>query len=134
MSAHDHHHPHGSEAPAAPAKAEPRTQFSVSDKAAGKLKELLEQEKKGPEFGLRIGVQGGGCSGLSYFMDFDTQQPNDRTFEDSARSVKIFIDPKSLLYMSGSILDYAEGLMGSGFTIKNPQVKGSCGCGSSFNV
>ncbi len=129
MSAHEH--AHGSETPA---PAVPRTQFSVSDKAASKLKELLAQEQKGPEFGLRLGVQGGGCSGLSYFMDFDTEHPNDRIFEDEAKTVKVFVDPKSLLYMSGSTLDFAEGLMGSGFTIKNPQVKGSCGCGHSFNV
>lgn len=107
-------------------------QFSLTDKAAQKLKALLEEEKKGPEIGLRVGVQGGGCSGLSYFMDFDAQKPNDRVFEHLG--VKVYIDPKSILYVSGSVLEYAEGLMGSGFTIKNPQVKGSCGCGQSFTT
>jgi iron-sulfur cluster assembly protein len=107
-------------------------QITVTDKAAEKLKELLAQEGKGPEFGLRLGVQGGGCSGMSYFMDFDTAQPNDRVFEH--QGVKVVVDPKSILYLSGSVLDYAEGLMGSGFSIKNPNVKGSCGCGHSFNV
>lgn len=127
---HEHGHDHGAPAPEAP----PRAQFSVTAKAAEKLKEFLAQEQKGPEFGLRLGVQGGGCSGFSYFMDFDAERPNDRIFEDEGKTVKVFIDPKSLLYVSGSSLDYAEGLMGSGFTIKNPNQKGSCGCGSSFSV
>jgi iron-sulfur cluster assembly protein len=106
----------------------------VTEQAALKLKELLAQEQKGPEYGLRVGVQGGGCSGLSYFMDFDTQKPNDRIFEDAGKTVHVFIDPKSLLYISGSSLDFTEGLMGSGFAIKNPMQKGGCGCGHSFNV
>lgn len=113
-------------------QAPPRAQFSVTDKAAEKIKSLLEQEQKGSEFGLRVGVQGGGCSGLSYFMDFDAEKPDDRVFEH--QGVKVFVDPKSILYMSGSILDYTEGLMGAGFAIKNPMQKGSCGCGHSFTV
>ena len=81
---------------------------------------------------MRVGVQGGGCSGLSYFMDFDAEKPDDRIFEH--QGVKVFVDPKSLLYMSGSVLDYTEGLMGAGFAIKNPMQKGACGCGHSFTV
>ncbi|MBI2900616.1 MAG: iron-sulfur cluster assembly accessory protein [Planctomycetes bacterium] len=135
MAEHAQAHGAAEAAPLGPSGAEgPRAQLTVTDKAAAKLKELLAQEKKGPEYGLRLGIQGGGCSGFSYFMDFDAEKPGDRVFEDAAKTVKVFVDPKSLLYMSGSVLDFSEGLMGSGFSIKNPMAKGSCGCGHSFNV
>ena len=129
---HGHSHGHGAAPVAAPPAAPALTALTVTDKAAEKLKGLLEQEKKGPEFGLRLGVQGGGCSGLAYFMDFDTTRENDRVFEH--QGARVFVDPKSILYMSGSVLDYTEGLMGAGFSIKNPMVKSSCGCGSSFTT
>ncbi len=119
----------GPEAPA----GKPRPAFSITPKAAEKLKALMAEQKKDPATtGLRIGVQGGGCSGLQYFMDFDEQKPNDRVFEQDG--VKVFIDPRSILHVSGSFLEFAEGLMGSGFAIKNPNVKGSCGCGHSFTT
>ena len=108
-------------------------QIVVSDKAAEKLCELMVAEKKDPKaYGLRLGVQGGGCSGLTYFMDFDTPRDDDKVFAN--KGARVLVDPKSILYVSGSILDYTEGLMGSGFQIKNPNVKSSCGCGSSFNT
>jgi iron-sulfur cluster assembly protein len=107
--------------------------IGVSDKAAEKLCELMVAEKKDPAlFGLRLGVQGGGCSGMTYFMDFDTPRADDKIFEN--KGARVLVDPKSILYVSGSVLDYSEGLMGSGFQIKNPNVKSSCGCGSSFNT
>lgn len=110
-------------------------QISISDKAAEKLKGLMEAEKKDPGvFGLRLGVQGGGCSGLTYFMDFDETRPDDKVFTHEAHGVRVLVDPRSLLYINGSILDYSEGLMGAGFSIKNPNVKGSCGCGHSFTT
>ena len=105
----------------------------VSDKAAEKLVELMVAEKKDPAtYGLRLGVQGGGCSGLSYFMDFDTAKADDKVFEH--KGARVLIDPKSILHVSGSVLDYSDGLMGSGFQIKNPNAKSSCGCGSSFQT
>jgi iron-sulfur cluster assembly protein len=101
--------------------------------AAGKLKSIMEQEKKDPAtIGLRIGVQGGGCSGLQYLMDFDEKRADDRVFENGG--MKVYIDPRSVLHVSGSILEYQDGLMGSGFAIKNPNVKGNCGCGKSFST
>lgn len=119
--------------PAPPASAPPGAALSISPRAASKLKELLTAEKKDPATtGLRLGVQGGGCSGLTYIMEFDGKRETDRVF--SLDGVQVFVDPKSILYMSGSVLDYAEGLMGSGFSIKNPNVKGSCGCGHSFTT
>lgn len=109
-------------------------QILISEKAAEKLKALMETEKKDPViYGLRIGVQGGGCSGMTYFMDFDEAQSEDKIFT-ATNGARVIIDPKSILYVSGSILDYTEGLMGAGFSIKNPNVKGSCGCGHSFTT
>jgi iron-sulfur cluster assembly protein len=131
---HSHGHDHGA-AGAAEVQAPSRFsgQIAITDKAAEKLKSLMETEKKDlATTALRIGVQGGGCSGLSYFMDFDTPTAEDKVFTHGG--VKVAVDPRSILYLSGSILDYAEGLMGSGFSIKNPNVKGTCGCGSSFTT
>ena len=108
-------------------------QIVVSDKAAEKLCELMVAEKKDPTvYGLRLGVQGGGCSGLTYFMDFDTAREDDKIFEN--KGARVLVDSKSILHVSGSTLDYSEGLMGSGFQIKNPNAKSSCGCGSSFQT
>lgn len=127
-----HTHSHSGPVPAPPLSA-PGPGLSISPRAAAKIAELLAAEKKDPATtGLRLGVQGGGCSGLTYLMEFDAKRETDRVF--SLNGVQVFVDPKSILYMSGSVLDYAEGLMGSGFSIKNPNVKGSCGCGHSFTT
>ena len=130
---HDHGHaPAAVPAPPRPTGA-PGPALSVSPKAAAKLAEFLATEKKDPATtGLRLGVQGGGCSGLSYVMEFDTKRDTDRVFTQDG--IQVFVDPKSVLYISGSVLDYSEGLMGSGFVIRNPNVKGSCGCGQSFTT
>jgi|SRR5689334_18658233 len=130
---HEHAHAHATSAVPAPPKAPAGPGITISPRAASKLGELLAAEKKDPATtGLRIGVQGGGCSGLTYIMEFDGKRETDRVF--SLDGVQVFVDPKSILYMSGSMLDYNEGLMGSGFSIKNPNVKGSCGCGHSFTT
>ncbi len=129
-------HSHGGAQPQATEVQAPSRfsgQIAVTDKAAEKLAELMVAEKKDPaQYGLRLGVQGGGCSGMTYFMDFDTGREDDKVFTN--KGVRVFVDPKSILYVSGAVLDYAEGLMGSGFQIKNPNVKSSCGCGSSFQT
>ncbi|MBI4313937.1 MAG: iron-sulfur cluster insertion protein ErpA [Candidatus Omnitrophica bacterium] len=105
---------------------------TLTDKAVGKLKTLLEQDGK-PDYGLRLKVVGGGCSGMSYAMDFEEKPaPGDNTYEQSG--VKVFVDPQSEQYVNGAIVDYTEALTGAGFTIKNPNAKGGCGCGSSFTV
>jgi len=137
---HDEHgghgHSHGGAQPAATQVQAPSRfsgQIAVTDKAAEKLCELMVAEKKDPAvYGLRLGVQGGGCSGLTYFMDFDTPREDDKVFEN--KGARVFVDSKSILHVSGSILDYTEGLMGAGFQIKNPNAKSSCGCGSSFQT
>lgn len=105
---------------------------TLTDKAADKLRKLLEHEGKAG-YGLRLKVVGGGCSGMSYAMDFEAQPaPADKVYED--HGVKVFVDPQSDQYVGGSIVDYTEALTGAGFTIKNPNAKGSCGCGHSFTV
>jgi iron-sulfur cluster assembly protein len=104
--------------------------ISVSEAAADEIKKLLPAESG--KTGLRLEVKGGGCSGMSYGLSFDNQQENDLTIE--TLGVKVFVDPKSAIYLKGTLLDFHGGLEGRGFAIKNPQAKGSCGCGQSFSV
>ena len=104
---------------------------SITDRAAEKIKQLAAAKNEEGQ-GLRLKVVGGGCSGLQYKMDLDAQRPGDRVFEkDGAR---VLVDMKSLLYLNGTELDYKEELMQSGFVFQNPNVKRSCGCGTSFGV
>lgn len=105
---------------------------TITETAAKKIKFLLAEEGKTLDYGLRLGVKSGGCSGLSYLMDFDTQKEGDQVFENDG--AKVIVDPKSFLYVNGTVLDYVDGLHGAGFALTNPNVKGSCGCGSSFTV
>ncbi|HJY79533.1 MAG TPA: iron-sulfur cluster assembly accessory protein [Candidatus Binatia bacterium] len=105
--------------------------IEISENAAKKIHDILvQQEKEGQ--GLRVKVVGGGCSGLSYKMDIDAPRDGDRIFERD--DVKVLVDRKSFLYLRGTELDYSESLMDSGFKLHNPNVKRSCGCGSSFSV
>src|SRR6202049_2843462 len=108
--------------------------INLSERAAKKICELLEKEGVSPEKGgLRVGVQGGGCSGLSYAMRLDTQaRDRDKIFEE--HGARIFVDPKSLLYLNGTILEYEETLMRQGFVFQNPNAARNCGCGSSFTA
>jgi iron-sulfur cluster assembly protein len=106
---------------------------TVSDIARDKIFDLRDKEGKTESFGVRVAVEGGGCSGLMYNLAFDAeQQPTDHTFED--KGVKIFVDKKSLLYLLGTELDYSDGLNGKGFHFKNPNATRTCGCGESFSV
>ncbi|MCE5308320.1 MAG: iron-sulfur cluster assembly accessory protein [Acidobacteriales bacterium] len=105
--------------------------IQVTPKAVEKIRQAFM--KQGVSGGLRLGVQGGGCSGLSYLIKFEPQaRPADKVFEFGG--VKIFVDPKSLLYLDGTTLDYTETLMHSGFSFHNPHAKTSCGCGTSFTA
>lgn len=106
--------------------------ITLSETAVKQILRFREDEKM-PDGGLRISVVGGGCSGLSYKLDFQKDpQPNDKVFEQNG--VKLYIDPKSYLYVKGLELDYSGGLNGTGFTFKNPNATKSCGCGTSFSV
>ena len=104
----------------------------LTETAVGKVREILDGQEPKPS-GLRISVVGGGCSGFSYSMAFENS-PNmlDKTYEFSG--LKVFIDQASMLYLDGAEVDYVESLEGSGFKFSNPQVKSTCGCGSSFSV
>jgi iron-sulfur cluster assembly accessory protein len=106
--------------------------LTITPRAAEKIKALREAEKVEADRWLRVGVTGGGCSGFTYFMDFDAAREDDHVVESDG--VKVFVDPRSAMYLRGSQLDYVEGLMGAGFKIHNPNVKGTCGCGHSFEV
>ncbi len=106
--------------------------FSVTEKAAEEIKKLLSEENI-PNAVLRVRVVPGGCSGFSYEMGFDDETADsDKLFENGG--VKVAIDELSLPYLEGSVLDYKDGLNGTGFAINNPNAKGSCGCGQSFNA
>lgn len=106
--------------------------ISLTDGAVARLQRLLA-ERKTPEAGLRIAVKGGGCSGLAYHMEWaEKARERDKTFE--REGVRVFIDPKSYLYLMGTELVFEETLLASGFKLQNPNVKGSCGCGDSFTV
>ena len=102
--------------------------ITLTPTAAEHLKRLLPT----PETALRIRVVGGGCSGMSYQMALDTPTPADQVIQQ--HGVTVVVDPKSTLYLKGSQVDYVESLTGAGFTVSNPNAKGSCGCGSSFAV
>ena len=106
--------------------------IQMTEKAVGKVKEIMASQEPAPA-GLRIAVVGGGCSGFSYSMAFENQ-PNmlDKTYE--YKGLRIFVDQASLLYLDGAEVDFVETLEGSGFKFNNPQVKSTCGCGSSFQV
>jgi iron-sulfur cluster assembly protein len=108
--------------------------ITVTDKAISKIRSAMAKEGISPEQGgLRLGVQGGGCSGLSYNIRFDTQpRERDRIFQ--FEDVRVFVDPKSFIYLHGMTLDYQETLMQQGFVFVNPQATKSCGCGSSFSA
>lgn len=106
--------------------------ITVTDTAVVKIKELLKRQES-PSHGLRMKVVGGGCSGLQYQLDFEKSPgEDDNTIESGG--IRIFVDMKSALYLTGTELDYDDGLMGAGFKINNPNATNQCGCGESFSV
>jgi iron-sulfur cluster assembly protein len=117
-----------------PSAESPKIQgVQVTDKAVRRIRTAMAKEGISPDQGgLRLGIQGGGCSGLSYNIRFDTQ-PRERDRVYQFDDVRVFVDPKSFLYLNGMILDYEETLMRQGFNFINPNSKKSCGCGSSFS-
>ena len=110
--------------------------ITVSDKAKEKVEELMQKDQIALADGIvRVGVEGGGCSGLSYMLSFDTAnnlKENDKVSED--KGIKIAVDKKSFLYLVGTELDFTYGLNGKGFQFNNPNAKRTCGCGESFAV
>jgi iron-sulfur cluster assembly accessory protein len=105
---------------------------TLTSKAAQKVKEFLAEQQK-PEYGLRMAVIGGGCSGFQYDVGIEAEPAADDTVLES-EGIRIFVDPASAPYLTDTELDYVETLTGSGFKFNNPTAKKSCGCGSSFSV
>ena len=105
--------------------------FGLTDVAAAKVAELMAREETN-ELVLRVAVRPGGCSGLSYEMFFDAETTSDDVISEY-RDVKVAIDPASLPHLAGATLDYKDGLQGAGFSIDNPNVTRTCGCGESFS-
>ena len=105
----------------------------ISETAKEKVSSLMQEAGVGNDYFIRVSVVGGGCSGLSYKMDFDNEnQPNDQVFED--RGIKLVTDLKSFLYLCDTTLEYSDGLNGKGFHFSNPNATRTCGCGESFAV
>ena len=108
------------------------TALNLTPTAVGKVKEIMAAQEAQP-LGLRLSVVGGGCSGFSYQMNFEIEtNPIDKTFDFDG--LKVFVDQASLMYLNGTRVDYVETLSGAGFKFDNPNVKSTCGCGSSFTV
>lgn len=105
--------------------------ITITEAAANHIRNFITKRGKGE--GIRLGVKTSGCSGMAYAMEFvDVMQPDDLVFED--KGVKIFIDPKSHIYLDGTQVDYTKEGLQEGFKFENPNVKESCGCGESFHV
>jgi len=100
--------------------------------AANKEIKRILAEKNQKDLSLRVGVRGGGCSGLSYSLNFDVKKEGDNVFE--FEGTRLLVDPKSLLYLSGMTLDFSDSLEGRGFKFINPNASKTCGCGESFSV
>jgi|SRR5664279_1214020 iron-sulfur cluster assembly protein len=107
--------------------------ITLTDNGAEKVREFLAgQTATASTAGLRVGVRGGGCSGFQYALAFDEQRDGDTVFED--KGIRLLVDPPSLTYVRGSVIDFVDGLQGAGFKVENPNVIAACGCGSSFRV
>ena len=104
--------------------------ITLSDRAANRVKEIMSKAKE-PIIGVRVGVKSGGCSGLSYVLDFDFEMnENDKLIEDNG--IKLIVEKKSYLYLVGTTLEFSGGLNGKGFSFSNPNASRTCGCGESF--
>ncbi len=116
-----------------PGKPELNEKIVLTEKAAHQVRKLKVDNKIPDSHGLRLGVKGGGCSGMTYVLAFDEKpKETDKILEQFGLS--IFVDPKSLFFLSGTVLDFSDGLNGKGFVFNNPQATKSCGCGQSFGV
>ena len=107
--------------------------ITLTESAAKKVKDLMQQQGTPEGGGVRMKVVGGGCSGMSYQLAMEgVPSPADKVFE--SHGVKVFLDPTSALFVTGTEIDWQESLMGAAFAFRNPMAKGTCGCGTSFNA
>jgi iron-sulfur cluster assembly protein len=107
--------------------------ISISAKALREVRKIRTDNSIPESYGLRVGVKGGGCSGMSYTLGFDAEA-REQDMVLNADGINVFVDSKSIFYLMGVTLDYSDGLMGKGFTFNNPNATKTCGCGSSFGV
>jgi len=108
-------------------------EISLTDKAIDEIKRIMSENQVPDSYGLRVGVKGGGCSGFTYTLGFDAEaKEGDTIIEDN--DVKLFVDGKSLFYLTGTELNFSDGLNGKGFVFNNPNASKTCGCGDSFGV
>ena len=108
-------------------------EIAITPKAAEQVRKLRQENSIPESHGLRLGVKGGGCSGMTYVLAFD-EKPGEKDHQFELEGIRVFIDPKSLFFLSGTVLDFSDGLNGKGFVFNNPQATKTCGCGSSFGV
>lgn len=106
--------------------------IQITDKAIQQIQTIAKEENPEGKKGLRLAVTGGGCSGLSYKIEFSDQKEKDNILQFG--DVKVLIDPKSVIYLKGIVLDFKDGLNGKGFVFDNPNAKNTCGCGESFSI
>lgn len=106
--------------------------ITITERALAEVKNIMAEKNVPAEYGLRIGVQGGGCSGMSYLLGFDKAKEADETFQ--LDGVTLIMDKKHGMYVMGMEVDFQDGLNARGFTFNNPQAKSTCGCGSSFSA
>ena len=105
---------------------------TLTQGAVTELKKLIDQQELGAEFGLRLGVEGGGCSGMSYILGFDTKKDGDSEYE--IEGIRVFMNKAHGMYLAGMEVDFKNGLDARGFTFNNPNATSTCGCGSSFSA
>ncbi|MBE0571422.1 MAG: iron-sulfur cluster insertion protein ErpA [Ignavibacteriaceae bacterium] len=110
-----------------------KSEITITDKARNEILRIMLSNNIPDNYGLRVGVKGGGCSGLTYTLNFDENLKDGDTVVES-ENVKLFVDGKSLFYLMGTQLDFSDGLNGKGFLFNNPNATKTCGCGESFGV
>ena len=118
--------------PTRPARAPRKSPVALTEAAAARVRDIMARAEK-PYVGLRVGVKNGGCAGMSYTMEYAEEiKPFEEVVED--KGVKVLIDPKAIMFLIGTEMDYVEDKLQSGFVFRNPNEKGRCGCGESFHV
>ncbi len=108
-------------------------EIALTEKAAAQVRKIKAENSIPESHGLRLAVKGGGCSGMTYVLGFD-EAPKEKDVILQHHGITVFVDPKSLFFLSGTVLDFSDGLNGKGFVFNNPQAKKTCGCGNSFGV
>ncbi len=108
-------------------------EIKITEKATKEIMQIMKENNVPLDYGLRVGVKGGGCSGLTYTLGFDAEQKEADTLIQT-NNIKLYVDGKSLFYLSGTELDFTDGLDGKGFVFNNPNASKTCGCGESFGV